>query len=137
ERKLAQPNLFDQGRERTAEERLRMPKVELAANDMRALTTFLLGSMDSPFRGEFRSIPEQFRYIPTGQQRDIQEGWWLIKKYNCMGCHTVQIGQHSILSGVPRYQDPDWKEQLPPSLVQEGARVNPEWLAAFLANPAL
>lgn len=137
ERKLAQPDVYDQGRERTPEERLRMPNIQLTANDMRALTTFMLGSMDSPFRGEFRSIPEQFRYIPTGQQRDIQEGWWLIKKYNCMGCHTVQIGQQSTLSGVPRYQDPDWKEQLPPSLVQQGARVNPDWLARFLANPAL
>jgi hypothetical protein len=49
----------------------------------------------------------------------------------------VQIGQKSVLSTVPRYQDPDWKEQLPPTLVQEGARVSPEWLARFLENPAL
>ena len=42
-----------------------------------------------------------------------------------------------MLSTLPRYQDPDWKEQLPPALLQEGARVNPEWLAHFLANPAL
>ena len=36
-----------------------------------------------------------------------------------------------------RSQDPDWKDQLPPNLSQEGARVNPEWLARFLSNPAL
>ena len=28
-----------------------------------------------------------------------------------MGCHNVQIGQKSVISGLPRYQDPDWKEQ--------------------------
>ena len=61
----------------------------------------------------------------------------MVKKYNCMGCHTVQIGQKSVFSGLPRYQDPDWKEQIPPTLVQEGARVNPEWLTRFLANPAM
>jgi cytochrome c2 len=137
ERKLKNPAMFDQGREKAPEDLLRMPNVDLTPDDVRALTTFLLGSLDSPFRGNFRVIPEQFRYIATDQHRDIQEGWWIIKKYNCMGCHTVQVGQKSVLSGVPRYQDPDWKEQLPPSLVQEGARVNPEWLARFLENPAL
>jgi hypothetical protein len=54
-----------------------------------------------------------------------------------MGCHAVQIGQQSVLSGLPLYQDPDWKEQLPPTLIQEGARVNADWLARFLANPAI
>ena len=38
---------------------------------------------------------------------------------------------------LPLYQDPDWREQLPPSLVGEGARVDPNWLARFLKNPAL
>ena len=38
---------------------------------------------------------------------------------------------------LPRYQDPDWKEQLPPSLIGEGARVNPDWLIKFLDNPAM
>jgi hypothetical protein len=38
---------------------------------------------------------------------------------------------------LARYQDPDWKDQLPPSLTQEGARVTPEWLAHFLPDPGL
>ncbi len=137
ERKLRDPAIYDQGREKAPEERLRMPNIALTRDDVRALNTFLLGSVDSPFYGKFNSIPAQFRYIPSDRRKDIQEGWWLVKKYNCMGCHTVQIGQPSVLSGLPRYQDPDWKEQLPPTLVQEGARVNPDWLARFLANPAI
>jgi cytochrome c2 len=137
EHKLKDPATYDQGREKRPEDQLRMPNIQLTSEDIRALTTFLLGSLDSPFQREFRTIPAQFRRIPTDQQRDIQEGWWVVKKYNCMGCHTVQVGQKSVLSAVPRYQDPDWKEQLPPTLVQEGARVNPGWLARFLTNPAL
>jgi cytochrome c2 len=137
EHKLENPAVFDQGREKAPEDKLRMPKIQLTSADIRALTTFLLGSIDTPYQGEFRTIPEQFRYIPTDRQRDIQEGWWIVKKYNCMGCHTVQVGQKSTLSTLARYQDPDWKDQLPPSLVQEGARVNPEWLTRFLANPAM
>jgi hypothetical protein len=114
-----------------------MPKPALADDDIRALSTLLLGSMDSPFHGNFRIIPEQFRYVPSDRRKDIQEGWWLVKKYNCMGCHPIQVGQASVLSTLPRYQDPDWKEQLPPSLTQEGSRVSPEWLSHFLANPAI
>ena len=38
---------------------------------------------------------------------------------------------------LPRYQDPDWKDQKPPTLIGEGARVNPEWLMRFLNNPSL
>jgi cytochrome c2 len=136
-RKIKTPSLFDQGREKAPEERLRMPNISVNDDDLRALTTLLVGSIDSPFFGKFRVIPEQFRYVPTDQQKDIQEGWWIIKKYNCMGCHNVQIGQKSVISGLPRYQDPDWKELVPPTLVQEGARVNPEWLRRFLANPAM
>ncbi len=38
---------------------------------------------------------------------------------------------------MTKYQDPDWKDQRPPTLIGEGARVNPEWLMRFLNNPAL
>ena len=37
--------------------------------------------------------------------------------------------------GMKHYQDP--QEQLPPKLLTEGARVDPEWLRRFLSNPAL
>jgi hypothetical protein len=36
---------------------------------------------------------------------------------------------------LPRYQDV--QEQLPPKLLTEGARVDPEWLRRFLSNPSL
>jgi hypothetical protein len=54
-----------------------------------------------------------------------------------MGCHKVHVGQTTIIDGIRRYQDPDWVEQKPPTLIGEGARVNPEWLMRFLNNPSL
>lgn len=137
EHKLQNPAIYDAGREKAPADRLLMPDVQLAPDDLRALTTFLLSSLDTPESGAFRTIPAAMRYNPTGAKKDIQDGWWLVKKYNCMGCHSIQIGQKSTLSGLPQYADPDMRDQLPPSLIQEGARVNPEWLARFLANPAL
>jgi hypothetical protein len=126
EQKLAQTNIFDQGR---YVPQLKMPQPALTPEDITALTTFLLGSVDP-------QLPKEWRYFPTDQRRDIQEGWWLISKYNCMGCHQIAIGQKSTLESLPFYQG-DGKLKLPPPLLTQGARVDPNWLARFLANPAM
>jgi hypothetical protein len=65
------------------------------------------------------------------------EGWWVVRKYNCMGCHPMMVNQLTSFANIKRYDDPDWKEKRPPSLIGEGARVNPFWLEKFLTNPAL
>jgi hypothetical protein len=46
--------------------------------------------------------------------QDIQNGWWVIKKYNCMGCHQLQVGQRSVVMDLPFYQTPEGKDLLPP-----------------------
>src|SRR6185503_1059459 len=67
----------------------------------------------------------------------IQNGWWIIKKYNCVGCHQVQVGQRSVVMDLPFYQTPEGKDLLPPRLTSEGARVDPAWLLRFLHDPSL
>ncbi|PYV93009.1 MAG: hypothetical protein DMG90_03225 [Acidobacteria bacterium] len=128
EHKLAEPNIYDKGKVKTAEEALRMPNVHLNKEQIRAITTFLLGSQES-------SLPASYQYKPADTRRDIQEGWWIVTKYNCVGCHQFIPGQNTSLMGMARYKDV--QEQLPPKLLTEGARVDPEWLRRFLANPAL
>ena len=130
ERKLKQPDIFDQGKVKPQLERLKMPNFHLSKQEIDSVTTFLLGSVES-------TMPAAYHYKPQDQRRDIQEGWWIVRKYNCMGCHVLRANQRSIFMDLPRYQDPDWKEQLPPQLVGEGARVDPTWLVRFLTNPAL
>lgn len=128
EHKLAEPNIYDQGKIKSETEKLRMPNLHLAKDQVRALTTFLLGSQET-------SLPEQYIYRPGDARHDIQEGWWVVKKYNCMGCHQFIPGQKTILMGLKSYQENP--ETLPPKLLTEGARVDPEWLRRFLANPSL
>ncbi|MEW6731168.1 MAG: c-type cytochrome [Acidobacteriota bacterium] len=133
ENKIDDPAIFDKGKEKAPQDRLKMPEPNMNKDEINALTTFLLGSV-----GKTASIPSPYFYTPTDQRRDIQEGWWVIKKYNCVGCHNVAAGQLSGLQlNVPRYQDPDWKEQLPPPITTEGARVDPNWLMRFLSDPSL
>ena len=128
EHKLAEPNIYDQGKIKSETEALRMPNMHLDKEQIRSLTTFLLGSQET-------SLPASYIYKPGDARHDIQEGWWIVKKYNCMGCHQFIPSQKTILMGLPAYRETP--EQLPPKLLTEGARVDPEWLLRFLSNPSL
>jgi cytochrome c551/c552 len=146
EHKLSRPEVYDDGMIKAEGEELKMPDFfepvgkkahdavpELDPKDrqqINQLTTFLMGAADSQY-------PERYYYEPSGPAADIQAGWWVVKKYNCMGCHQFTLDRPSVLQTLPQYQTPDGKGQLPPRLLTEGARVNPDWLAQFLANPAL
>ncbi|MEA2206957.1 MAG: hypothetical protein QOE77_3733 [Blastocatellia bacterium] len=134
EHKLADPAVYDKGKVKDPKDRLRMPKPYLTDEWRNALTTFLLGSVGV----EGANVPTGLFYNPQDQRRqDIQNGWWVIKKYNCVGCHNVQVGQPSVLMTLPFYQTPDGKDLLPPRLTSEGARVDPAWLLRFLHDPSL
>lgn len=134
EHKLAEPSIYDQGKEKDPKDRLRMPKPFLTPEWRTALTTFLMGSVGI----EGSNVPRSLFFDPQDQRRqDIQAGWWIVKKYNCMGCHQIQPGQRSILMDVPYYQTPEGKDLLPPRLTSEGARVDPNWLLRFLHDPSL
>lgn len=149
EHKLSDPSIYDRGKSQYLEpkDRLRMPKPYLTEEWRDGLTTLLLGSMGA----EGANVPASLFYNPPDSRRqDIQNGWWVIKKYNCMGCHVLQPGQQisaynnaaapqlvpgTVLNSLPFYQSQ--KEYLPPPLTSEGARVDPDWLMKFLKDPSL
>ena len=134
ERKIWRPSIYDEGKEKDPKDRLRMPQPYLTPEWRTALTTFLLGSVGT----EGANVPSTLFYNPQDQRRqDIQNGWWVIKKYNCMGCHQLQVGQRSVVMDLPFYQTPEGKDLLPPRLTSEGARVDPSWLLRFLHDPSL
>ena len=130
EHKLADPAVYDKGKEKAKQDRLKMPNFNLSKPEIDQLTTLLEGSVDA-------SIPARYFYTPADQRQDVVEGWWVVRKYNCMGCHRVHVGQTTTFDTLAKYQDPDWKDQKPPTLIGEGARVNPQWLMGFLKNPSL
>lgn len=130
-KKLEQPEFFDHGKLFESElEKARMPNFGLSEEEVTQVVTFMLGSVDS-------GLPEAMYYDPEDPgKRAIRDGWWIIKKYNCMGCHQVLPGQVPAIQHLPQYQG-EREVLAPPSLVGVGARLNPEWLAAFLRNPAM
>jgi len=134
EHKITQPSIYDEGKEKDPKDRLRMPQPYLTPEWRVALTTFLIGSVGT----EGANVPGTLFYNPQDQRRqDIQNGWWVVKKYNCMGCHQLQVGQRSVVMDLAFYQTPEGKDLLPPRLTSEGARVDPAWLLRFLHDPSL
>ncbi len=130
EHKLIKPEYFDEGKIfESPLEKSRMPNFGLSEEEVTQLVTYLLGSVDS-------DIPESMQHNPVGKDKAIVEGWWVIKKYNCQGCHQVLPGQVPAIAMLSQYQGEN-AGKLPPSLVGAGARLNPEWLAKFLRNPAM
>ncbi len=134
ERKIEEPSIYDVGKEKDQKDKLKMPEPYMTTEWRTALTTFLLGSVGA----EGSNVPTTLFYTPQDQRRqDVQNGWWVIKKYNCMGCHEIQVGQRSVVQDLPFYQTPEGKDLLPPRLTSEGARVDPTWLLKFLSDPSL
>jgi cytochrome c551/c552 len=134
EHKITEPSIYDQGKEKDPKDRLRMPRPYLTPEWRNALTTLLLGSVGA----EGSNVPQSLFFSPQDQRRqDIQDGWWVVKKYNCMGCHQIQVGQNSVVMDLPFYKTPEGKDLLPPRLSSEGARVDPSWLLKFLHDPSL
>src|SRR5258705_2491983 len=134
EHKITEPSIYDQGKEKDPKDRLKMPQPFLLPEWRTALATFLMGSVGA----EGSNVPQSLFYNPEDTRRqDVQNGWWVIKKYNCMGCHQIQVGQRSVVMDLPFYQTPEGKDLLPPRLSSEGARVDPAWLLKFLHDPSL
>ncbi len=160
EQKLGNPQVYDVGKEITNPlQRSKMPNFHLTkpdrealkdTSDVTALTTFLLGSVES-------LVPKAYRDLPGGDRGAIKDGWWIVKKYNCNGCH--QFLPESDPNNLPALWKQKWFSpegetmetwtsaggevhkpgavMRPPTLVGQGARVDPQWLAEFLRNPAL
>src|SRR2546430_4344273 len=57
EHKLAEPNIWDKGKDKPETEKLRMPNLHLTKEQVRALTTFLLCSQEKP-------LPASYQYRP-------------------------------------------------------------------------
>jgi len=84
--KLRDPRSYDYKKIGTKryDERLRMPKFPLDEQQIEAVVTFLLGLVAEP-------PSEQYLYDPGGAAAVRIKGEQLLQKYNCIGCHMVEL----------------------------------------------
>jgi len=84
--KLRAPRSYDYMRTQTKahNELLRMPKFPLKENEIEAIATFVLGLVADP-------PAESFIYQPNEREENRIKGEFLLAKYNCTGCHMVEL----------------------------------------------
>ena len=84
--KLRQPRSYDYKKIETKgyDERLRMPKFPLTSDEIEAISTFVLGLVAEPPAAEYL-------YRPTGAAHDRIVGEQVLDKYNCTGCHMIDL----------------------------------------------
>lgn len=84
--KLRQPRSYDFKKIETKgwDERLRMPKFPFQPDQIEAVSTFVLGLVAQP------PAPE-YQFTPDKSQDAIFNGEKLLAKYNCAGCHVLDM----------------------------------------------
>ncbi|MGR3318465.1 MAG: c-type cytochrome [Candidatus Anammoxibacter sp.] len=96
--KLHEPRIFDEGRYKKPKDKLRMPNFEFNDEDIHALTIFLTSLVK-------QKIPHSMVAKPTQESIDLYEGFKVVKKFNCIGCHqfsldTVKLKDGTIIEGI-------------------------------------
>jgi len=122
--KLHDPRIFDKGRVLQPLEKLRMPNFDLTDEEVERLTTAIMS-----FQREIQPPAA----LPTRTARyDYQvSGRTLVHRRNCVGCHVIEGDGGDFVNVVPNKD----ASLAPPMLTPEGARVQPDWLYAFLRGP--
>jgi mono/diheme cytochrome c family protein len=120
--KLHDPRSFDQGRVLTPLEKLRMPDFHLSDREKQLLVTAIMSFQ--------RQIQPPAALPTAGARREfLRVGRNLTQRRNCVACHEIEGngGDYRQLVTDPTLA--------PPLLTPEGAKVQPDWLYAFLRAP--
>jgi mono/diheme cytochrome c family protein len=120
--KLHDPRSFDQGRVLMPLEKLRMPDFHLSDREKQLLVTAIMSFQ--------RQIQPPAALPASGARREfLRVGRNLTQRRNCVACHEIEGngGDYRRLLTDPTLA--------PPLLTPEGAKVQPDWLYAFLRAP--
>jgi mono/diheme cytochrome c family protein len=120
--KLHDPRIFDKGRVLQPLEKLRMPNFDLSDAEVDRLLTAIMSFQ--------REIQPPAALPARSARLDYQvSGRTLVHRRNCVGCHIIEGDGGDFVKLVA---DPSLG---PPMLTPEGARVQSDWLYAFLRGP--
>jgi mono/diheme cytochrome c family protein len=120
--KLHDPRIFDQGRVLQPLEKLRMPNWDFNEEEVNRLLTAIMS---------FQRDIQPPAAMPTRSARNdyLGVGRTLVHRRNCVGCHIIEGDGGDFIKLVA---DPSLG---PPLLTPEGARVQHDWLYAFIRGP--
>lgn len=121
--KLKDPRIFDNGKIKLPQEKLKMPDFGFTDDEASKMVTLLLGfTKEEPMLEMVKKL--------TPREAAIEAGRRIVQSRNCRGCHIVEGTGGAIRETI---KDPGY---YPPDLVGEGAKVQSEWLFGFLKSPS-
>jgi mono/diheme cytochrome c family protein len=122
--KLHDPRIFDKGRILLPLDKLRMPNWDFSDTEVQRLVTAIMSFQ--------REIQPPAAMPARSARYDYQvNGRTLVHRRNCVGCHVIEGDGGDFVNVVPNKD----ASLAPPLLTPEGARVQPDWLYAFLRGP--
>jgi len=120
--KLKEPRIFDRGKVKAPQEKLKMPDFGFSDDEASHVVTLLLGlTKDEPVM--------ETRKILNNREAAIEEGRRLVQHRNCRGCHIIEGTGGAIRETI---KDIGY---YPPNLIGEGGKVQSDWLFGFLKAP--
>jgi len=120
--KLHDPRIFDKGRILQPLDKLRMPNFDFSDVEIQRLVTAIMSFQ--------REIQPPAAMPARSARYDYQvNGRTMVHRRNCVGCHIIEGDGGDFVKLVA---DPSLG---PPMLTPEGARVQSDWLYAFLRGP--
>jgi len=120
--KLHDPRIFDKGRILQPLDKLRMPNFDFSDVEIQRLATAIMSFQ--------REIQPPAAMPARSARYDYQvNGRTMVHRRNCVGCHIIEGDGGDFVKLVA---DPSLG---PPMLTPEGARVQSDWLYAFLRGP--
>jgi cbb3-type cytochrome oxidase cytochrome c subunit len=120
--KLLNPRIYDRGKVKEPQEKLRMPDFGFTEDEADAITLAVLSLRK-------RELTEAKWDALQGEESVAQAGWRTVRSRNCRGCHQID-GEGGDLRAL--FEDPGLG---PPILMGEGDRVQAEWLFDFIKKP--
>ena len=120
--KLHDPRVFDRGRELLPLDKLRMPNYDFTDEEVESLVMAIMS-----FQREIQ--PPAALPARSARYDQLVAGRTLVTRRNCVGCHIIETTGGDFLKLVAD------SSLGPPRLTPEGARVQPDWLYAFLRDP--
>jgi len=119
---LQNPRMWDIGIDKVFKDLQLMPNFYMGEAEAKKITVAILGQVSDvvPLAGIKRANAGEALY---------NEAMKVAGRYNCMGCHQIDGLRGDILRG---YEDDI--NQGPPRLVNEGHRVQTDWLYHFFGN---
>ncbi|MGA7989999.1 MAG: c-type cytochrome [Thermoanaerobaculia bacterium] len=124
--KVGQPRSFDREKVKTFQEKLKMPQFSLSPAEIEAVQAAVLGMQRD-------DMSDALQARAVGARGAVEAGRRIVKDYNCQGCHVLEDRGGAIREAMAA--DKVDLALAPPIIRGEGAKVQSEWLFAFLHGP--